>query len=110
MRDVDNRGFFEDEVNKQIGICHDVLIGKAAEYATIDRFHNFNVAAAMQGCTPREALYGMMAKHTASIYDMKTGDYSLERWTEKITDSINYLLILKAMVAFEKEDTDQIGF
>ena len=27
--------------------------------------------------------------------------YSLDRWTEKITDSINYLLLLKALVEEE---------
>jgi hypothetical protein len=49
----------------------------------------------------------MMAKHTISIYDMCYGDrngktYSLELWDEKITDSINYLLLLKALVTEAK--------
>ena len=46
----------------------------------------------------------MMAKHTVSVYDMcNIGDnYPLELWSEKITDSINYLILLRALVE-EKE-------
>ena len=42
----------------------------------------------------------MMAKHTVSVYDMcESGEqYPVELWQEKITDSINYLLLLNAMV------------
>lgn len=78
--------------------------GKTAEYATEDRLHNFRVAAAVEGITPRQALAGMMAKHTMSVYDMcRAGDYSLDQWAEKITDSINYLLLLWALVVDEEE-------
>lgn len=51
-------------------------------------------------CDPKEALAGMMAKHTISVYDMcRSGkDYPIELWNEKITDHINYLLLLKAIV------------
>jgi hypothetical protein len=48
-----------------------------------------------------QALGGMMAKHTISIYDMiDTGnDYPMALWDEKITDHLNYLLLLKAVVS-----------
>ena len=38
----------------------------------------------------------MMSKHTVSIYDMcwSGQDYGLKLWQEKITDAINYLLLL----------------
>lgn len=36
-----------------------------------------------------------------SDFDSRMEDYSLDRWTEKITDSINYLLLLKALVEEE---------
>jgi hypothetical protein len=77
-----------------------VLITKAREYATEDRLHNFKVAAALQGCTPAQALAGMMAKHTVSVYDMARNgrEYPQALWDEKITDSINYLLLLAAVV------------
>ena len=46
---------------------------------------------------------GMMAKHTVSVYDLandvdKGADIPLEMWDEKIGDSINYLLLLNALV------------
>ena len=84
----------------------DTLIHKAKEYAKDgDRLHNFKVAAAVQGTNPKQALAGMMAKHTVSVYDMAgTGeDYPVELWEEKIKDSINYLFLLWALVQEEKE-------
>lgn len=96
---------FEIVMEKQFNICRNLLILKNREYAGMenDRFHTFLVAAALQDETPKQALAGMMAKHTVSIYDMcRSGEHSLEKWDEKITDSINYLLLLKAMVEEEK--------
>lgn len=53
----------------------------------------------VQGTTPIQALAGMMCKHTVSVYDMcRSGEYPIELWSKKITDSINYLLLLRAMV------------
>ena len=96
-----NSEWFEKVIKEQIKTCEDVLIGKAKEYATDDdRLHNFKNAAGMMSCDPKEALAGMMAKHTISVYDMcRSGkDYPIELWNEKITDHINYLLLLKAVV------------
>lgn len=100
-----NSEWFKKVVKDQIKMCEDVLINKAKEYSDdSDRLHNFKNAAGMMGCDNKEALAGMMAKHTISIYDMcRSGkDYSIELWDEKITDHINYLLLLKAVVAEEK--------
>ena len=81
-------------VEEQQKHCTDILITKAKEYATADRLHNFKVAADLQMTTPINALAGMLAKHTVSIYDMcRSGQtYSAAVWDEKITDHINYLL------------------
>lgn len=95
---------FEQVVEMQLGLCRDVLLKKAGEYARDeDRLHNFKNAAGMMGCSPREALAGMMAKHTISVYDMcRDGrDHPMALWEEKITDHINYLLLLKAIVEEE---------
>ena len=84
----------------------EVLGVKAEEYATEDRLHNFKVAAEVQGTTPVKALGGMMAKHTVSIYDMIESPQAYPRavWEEKITDHINYLILLAALI----EDTGKI--
>ena len=96
---------FNAIIEKQQERCMDVLVNKAKEYATEDRLHNFKVAAELQRTTPINALAGMLAKHTVSIYDMCRSDqtYPKEMWDEKITDHINYLLLLKALTVEEAE-------
>lgn len=95
---------FEKVVSDTLRHCTDMLIVKAREYATEDRLHNFRVAAGLEGISPRQALAGMMAKHTVSVYDMcRGGEYPTETWDEKICDSINYLLLLRALVKEESE-------
>lgn len=91
---------FNSIFDKQIATCAGTLVKKADEYATADRLHNFKVAAALQNSSPMEALAGMMAKHTVSIYDMCIDivNWSIEVWDEKITDHINYLILLRAIV------------
>ena len=94
---------FNEVLEKTINMCTSTLGVKADEYATEDRLHNFKVAAELQNCTPITALAGMMAKHTVSVYDLiqrqEQGiDVSEELWAEKIGDSINYLLLLSALI------------
>lgn len=90
---------FEKIINYQWNRCLAVLSYKADEYATEDRLHNFKVAAEIQGCTPLQALAGFMAKHTVSLYDMmRENNAPLSQWDEKITDHLNYLFILRAML------------
>lgn len=93
---------FDEVVAAQLRECKRMLSLKADEYAEdTDRLHNFRVAAELQGISMEQALGGMMAKHTISIYDMIYADHShsYELWHEKITDHINYLLLLHAMIA-----------
>lgn len=95
---------FERLFEEQVQRSREVLCQKEKEYATDDKFHTFRVAGALQGITMRQALAGMMAKHTASVYDMccSKQKYSLELWQEKITDHISYLFILNAMIRSEE--------
>lgn len=98
---------FANVVNSQLDKCKDMLGIKSGEYTRrkADRLEFFKSAAKLQHETPKQALAGMMAKHTISIYDMcAEGDYTIERWEEKISDSINYLLLLRAMVEEEHEE------
>ena len=91
---------FNQLFEEQIERSRDVLCAKAKEYATEDRLHNFKVAAQLEGITTEQALAGMMAMHTVSVYDMCASGqaYPIELWEEKLTDSINYLLLLNAVV------------
>lgn len=89
---------FEGVLDAQIKRVRDVLVVKAAEYATEDRLANFKKAAHLRGCGIPQAIGGMMVKHTVSVFDMiESGKpYSLDMWDEKITDHINYLILLRA--------------
>lgn len=100
---------FNEIVHEQMQRCETTLCKKAEEYATEDRLHNFKQAAGLQKCKPTTALAGMMCKHTISIYDMLRGledgkTYPIELWNEKIGDSINYLLLLSAMIRENSAD------
>lgn len=90
-------------IDEQVDVCFKILSVKAEEYAPVDRLSNFKIASVLQGRTVAQALAGMMAKHSVSIYDMiLTGkEYPEAVWVEKITDHINYLLLLRAIVKEE---------
>lgn len=91
-------------MNGQIAVCMKMLGLKNKEYAIGDALHNFKVASELQDCSIKTALAGMMAKHTVSVYDMcnSCSDYSTEQWSEKLTDHINYLLLLRCVIEEEK--------
>ena len=97
---------FENIMHDQITRCTSTLTTKRQEYAPdVDVLHNFKSAAGLLGCPPREALAGMMLKHTVSLYDMcrENECRDIAVWEEKITDHMNYLILLAACVAEEKE-------
>ena len=97
---------FNNIVKEQLYRCENLLITKMREYAegsdtdeSVDRLAAFKKAAALQNQTPIQAAFGMLAKHLVSVSDMvaSRGGYTKDRWNEKITDSINYLLIIRAL-------------
>lgn len=98
MSDFD---FVVDETLKEI---RELLITKGAEYVpenATGRFHNFDKGAAFNEQLPTEALWGYLTKHLVSLSDMvktPSNETPLEKWNEKINDSITYLLLLKGMV------------
>jgi hypothetical protein len=74
---------------------------KAKDYASReDRFHNFKVAAQLQGTTPLAALKGFMSKQEVCILDMI---YAVDIYDEtfvnrNIDDVILYLILLKGLI------------
>ena len=81
-----------------------LLALKSAEYSTdVDKLHNFKRAAEKRHTTPEEALMGMKLKHDVSVDDLvdnvAKGILPSEALLEeKITDSINYLILLEALI------------
>lgn len=105
-----NQKEFNEVIIRQTDRCKSMLVAKGAEYApravkntAVDRLAHFKKAAVVLNTTPRAALMGMLSKHLISVSDMCMGEqqYSKEQWDEKITDSINYFLILRAIVEEE---------
>ena len=89
--------------DEQVRRCADILQKKTKEYTgdDTDRLGAFKAAAALQHTTPERALAGMLAKHIVSLYDMCFAEntrFDMNTWDEKITDSLNYLFLLKAIV------------
>lgn len=99
---------FEEIIEAQLQMIRGTLLAKQKEYATEDRLHNFKTVAGLRDCTMEQALGGMLAKHTVSIYDMiESGrKYSSTQWDEKINDHIIYLLLLKAIVVEGQSHTN----
>lgn len=83
--------------------CFIILNEKSKEYApNNDRLEHFKEAGKMQGLSSKEALWGMLQKHLTSICTMcRMNSVPEDRWDEKLIDSINYLILLYALV---KED------
>lgn len=93
--------FFDNLVKRRIDKIQTILCSKAKEYATDrDRFHNFKMAARMNGTTPEEALKGMMLKHEVAVLDMikDTDKATKEMIDEKLGDNINYLILLEGLL------------
>lgn len=108
---------FEKSFDGMVDAARAVLQKKAREYAgSDDRLYNFKVAAQLQGESPMQALAGMMAKHTVSLYQMVSScqTFPPEVWNEKILDHFNYLLLLNATLielragGFTLEETQAI--
>ena len=93
-----------------------VMCAKSAEYAREgDKLYNFKRAAEVSGKTSLECLQGMKLKHDVSILDMLADEadptkrtHSLELWEEKISDDINYLILMLALL-YEKHGWDLPG-
>ena len=102
-----NNKEFEKILNKRIELIKSVLSKKGNEYSGSsfnDRLHNFKRAAAILGVTPEQSLLGMKVKHDVSVIDIVENIIgyndlpSKELLEEKIGDSINYLILLEAMI------------
>ena len=92
---------FKKVVEDQLSYCAELLTAKGEEYVgqNTDRMENFKLAAAFHKTTPKETLFGYLLKHLTSLSDMVREDsQNHDKWVEKITDSINYLLLLRGLV------------
>lgn len=92
---------FKNVVHTRFSTCEDILTAKSHEYApNQDRLEQFKITAMMQECTPIRALGGMMVKHTATLHQFINDPqkYTIAQWQEKISDTINYCLLLEGLL------------
>lgn len=93
---------FEEVLERQLARISSILGTKTREYATEDdQLKNIRDAAKLRDMTMQEAVGGMMAKHTVSIYSMirdTDREFPMIMWDEKITDHIIWLILLRAVL------------
>jgi hypothetical protein len=105
-----NADQFEQIAEARISHCRTTLLVKGKEYARGgDRLHNFKTAARINGTGPTLALWGMLAKHVVSVHDMVLDAEQGQPPTpsmlrEKITDWINYGLLLEGLLIEQMEE------
>lgn len=95
---------FDIIVQKVMERCIETLSYKKDEYSEgSDRLDQFKKGAAFRNKHPMDVLGGMMIKHTTSIYDLidkesRGESVGIGMWEEKITDHINYLILLMGLI------------
>lgn len=88
-------------IQNQMKRCEEILDKKFNEYGLHkDPYWHFNRAADLLQQSPEQVLMALFSKHLTCIVEMAEEPpyYTRERWDEKLTDAINYLLILSSMV------------
>ena len=102
---------FGEVLAEQLARVSSVLGVKTEEYATdIDQLKNIRDAAKLQNIALTEAVGGMMAKHTVSIYAMirdTERDFPMAMWHEKITDHMIWLILLLAVLEDDYPEEEQ---
>ena len=103
-----NDKHFNEVVCDRVAAIQAVLSAKAKEYARGDRLSNFKRAGEIGRTIPERALVGMLLKHLVSVLDYvdtleSTGELDFTiNFAEKIGDSINYLILLEALMIERK--------
>lgn len=115
-----NQEHFNSLVKNVLEICSNKMISKGEEYSLdIDRLSAFKNASLYLSESPISVLLNYRAKHEMSIIDIcnkMTRGQSYQKVSkdllyEKVTDNINYLILLLALVQdmglYESEEPDQ---
>ena len=97
---------FNQIVKNVMNKCGNTLIKKGKEYSADneDRLVNFKRGAGLTGETPEKVASDYMLKHIVSIYDLiERGITDEAIWDEKCGDAINYLILIRAIIAEKNE-------
>lgn len=109
-----DKSTFKNIINQSLDRSKHILTVKALEYVRgEDPLSNFNKGAEMSNQTREKVLYGYMLKHLVSLSDIIDdieNDNKLPSAAlleEKLTDIINYCLILEASIKDKHEKPNQ---
>jgi len=86
-----------------------ILKQKAKEYSTNgDRLDNFRKGSEAIGCNAQTYLYALMTKHLVCVRELAAGvlPNTEDIVNEKIGDSINYLILLEALLEEERNENN----
>jgi hypothetical protein len=102
MKKISAKEFQEKVLDRRIDKIREVLGNKHKEYAfDNDYLINFTSAAKFDDTTPEQINWGYMMKQLVAVRKMvKNPDkvYSKDYIDEKIGDTINYLILLEAIL------------
>lgn len=110
-----NSEVFNQLIEEQLNRCKKLLTVKNDEYAQkTDRLSNFRQPSSLLGMCPAEVAFCYDTKHIASIqkivHEISEGKLpTKELWEEKITDYLNYGLLMNACVmeALKKKEEQE---
>ena len=110
-----NPEVFNQLIEEQLNRCKKLLTVKNDEYAQkTDRLSNFRQPSSLLGMCPAEVAFCYDTKHIASIqkivHEISEGKFpTKELWEEKITDYLNYGLLMNACVmeALKKKEEQE---
>lgn len=106
---------FDAILAERLAKTRTVLASKGDQYdAPGDRLRNFKDAAALTGESPAQVCIGFMAKHLVGLFDVVNrqarGDHSRDHLLdERVTDAVNYLVLLEALVADGATELPNLG-
>lgn len=104
---------FKRVMNAQIKECKAILDEREEYYGTDeDRLDNFRRVAISTRDTAKHALMVMVGKqwdaiNSAVVREARGEVVGFDEWTEWITDVINYMLLLKALVIDDLEPIEE---
>ena len=110
MEDVTER--FNECIDNRLEKCKELLLVKGVEYRRDNNpYHNFNVGSKFTGESSEKVLYGFLLKHLISlqdiINDINVGKLPSKEIIEaKVSDIINYMLILEALIEERRNNNE----
>jgi len=98
---------FKKIIKRQIEECYRPLLNRRGIYdRNEDTMSQFKDGAILLDQTPEQVLLGMWAKHLITLLTCIKQGKEVSTYVEHITDSINYLILLRCLYEEKKGGND----